>query len=58
MIPHAGSGEIFLTHTKYRKHLRILDFPGIRLRGFYEDYTRRLPEMKKIADRLQDEISK
>ena len=28
------------------------------LEKIYEDYTRRLPEMKKIADRLQDEISK
>ena len=28
------------------------------LERIYEDYTRRLPEMKKIADRLQDEISK
>ena len=58
MIPHAGSGENFLTHTKYRKHLRILDFPWDTLEKIYEDYTRRLPEMKKIADRLQDEISK
>ena len=24
------------------------------LEKIYEDYTRRLPEMKKIADRLQD----
>ena len=28
------------------------------LEKIYEDYTRRLPEMKKVADRLQDEILK
>ena len=50
--------EKFLTHTKYRKHLRILDFPGIRLRRFMEDYTETFTRDEKIADRLQDEISK
>ena len=58
MIPHAGSGRNFLTHTKVQEAFEDSGLSWDTLERIYEDYTRRLPEMKKIADRLQDEISK
>ena len=50
--------EKFFNTYKVREAFEDSGLSWDTLEKIYEDYTRRLPEMKKIADRLQDEISK